>query len=123
MAALEKQREADQLRSMINGEEQERKRIAQELHDGLGTLLATVKLQFNAVQNELPDIDALKSYQTADNLLDEACTEVRKISYNLMPAILQQYGLEYALQDLCEGINRSGAPGNQLHPLRPGVYL
>ena len=108
MAALEKQREADQLRSMINGEEQERKRIAQELHDGLGTLLATVKLQFNAVQNELPDIDALKSYQTADNLLDEACTEVRKISYNLMPAILQQYGLEYALQDLCEGINRSG---------------
>lgn len=108
MAALEKQREADQLRSMINGEEQERKRIAQELHDGLGTLLATVKLQFNAVQNERPDIDTVKSYQKADNLLDEACTEVRKISYNLMPAILQQYGLEYALQDLCEGINRSG---------------
>lgn len=108
MAALEKQREADQLRSMINGEEQERKRIAQELHDGLGTLLATVKLQFNAVQNERPDIDSVKSYQKADNLLDEACTEVRKISYNLMPAILQQYGLEYALQDLCEGINRSG---------------
>ncbi len=108
MAALEKQREADQLRSMINGEEQERKRIAQELHDGLGTLLATVKLQFNAVQNERPDIDTVKSYQKADNLLDEACTEVRKISYNLMPAILQQYGLEYALQDLCEGINHSG---------------
>ncbi|MDX2069171.1 MAG: sensor histidine kinase [Haliscomenobacter sp.] len=108
MAALEKQREADQLRSMINGEEQERKRIAQELHDGLGTLLATVKLQFNAVQNERPDIDTVKSYQKADNLLDEACTEVRKISYNLLPAILQQYGLEYALQDLCEGINRSG---------------
>ncbi len=108
MAALEKQREAEQLRSMINGEEQERKRIAQELHDGLGTLLATVKLQFNAVQNERPDIDAVKAYQKADSLLDEACTEVRKISYNLMPAILQQYGLEYALQDLCEGINRSG---------------
>lgn len=108
MAALEKQREADQLRSMINGEEQERKRIAQELHDGLGTLLATVKLQFNAVQNERPDIDSVRSYQKADNLLDEACTEVRKISYNLLPAILQQYGLEYALQDLCEGINRSG---------------
>lgn len=108
MASLEKQREAEQLRSMINGEEQERKRIAQELHDGLGTLLATVKLQFNAVQNERPDIDTVKSYQKADNLLDEACTEVRKISYNLMPAILQQYGLEYALQDLCEGINHSG---------------
>jgi two-component system, NarL family, sensor kinase len=108
MAALEKQREAEQLRSMINGEEQERKRIAQELHDGLGTLLATVKLQFNAVQNERPDIDSVKAYQKADSLLDEACTEVRKISYNLMPAILQQYGLEYALQDLCEGINRSG---------------
>jgi signal transduction histidine kinase len=108
LAALEKQREADQLRSMINGEEQERKRIAQELHDGLGTLLATVKLQFNAVQNELPEIDANRSYQKADNLLDEACTEVRQISYNLMPAILQQYGLEFALQDLCEGISRSG---------------
>lgn len=108
LAALEKQREAEQLRSMIAGEEQERKRIAQELHDGLGTLLATVKLQFNAVQNERPDVDEVKSYQKADKLLDEACTEVRKISYNLMPAILQQYGLEYALQDLCEGINRSG---------------
>lgn len=108
LAALEKQREAEQLRSMITGEEQERKRIAQELHDGLGTLLATIKLQFNAVQNERPDINVVKSYQKADILLDEACTEVRKISYNLMPAILQQYGLEYALQDLCEGINRSG---------------
>jgi signal transduction histidine kinase len=108
MLALEKQREAEQLRSMIAGEEQERKRIAQELHDGLGTLLATVKIQFNAVQNERPDIEAVKAYQKADKLLDEACTEVRKISYNLMPAILQQYGLEYALQDLCEDINRSG---------------
>ena len=109
LAALEKQREADQLRSMINGEEQERKRIAQDLHDGLGTLLATVKLQFNAVQNELPEIDANGSYQKADSLLDEACTEVRQISYNLMPAILQQYGLEFALQDLCEGISRVGS--------------
>jgi two-component system, NarL family, sensor kinase len=108
MAILEKERESAELRSMISGEENERSRIARELHDGLGTLLATVKLQFGAVQNALPEVSQAKTYQKADALLDEACSEVRKISYNLMPAILQQYGLEYAIADLCNDVEKSG---------------
>ncbi len=108
VAILGKERESAELRSMISGEENERSRIARELHDGLGTLLATVKLQFGAVQNTLPEVSQAKTYQKADALLDEACSEVRKISYNLMPAILQQYGLEYAIADLCNDVEKSG---------------
>ncbi len=102
---MEKEKESQHLRSMILGEENERKRIAQELHDGLGTLLATVKLHFNAVQNDVPKIPKITNYKKAYDLLENACSEVRKISYNMMPGILQQYGLEYAVKDMCNSIN------------------
>jgi two-component system NarL family sensor kinase len=104
MLAMEKERESQHLRSMIMGEEQERTRIARELHDGLGTLLATVKLHFNAVENDVPIVKQSKLFEKADELLDDACSEVRKISYNMMPGILSEYGLEYATQDLCDSI-------------------
>lgn len=104
MRAMERERESQHLRSMIMGEEQERTRIARELHDGLGTLLATVKLHFNAVQNDLPKVKESKIFEKADELLDDACSEVRKISYNMMPGVLNEYGLEYAVQDLCDSM-------------------
>ena len=107
LEVMDKEKESQHLRSMILGEENERKRVAQELHDGLGTLLATVKLHFNAVQDDLPVIPRLSNYQKAYDLLDNACSEVRKISYNMMPGILQQYGLEYAVNDMCNSIGKT----------------
>ena len=107
LEVMDKEKESQHLRSMILGEENERKRVAQDLHDGLGTLLATVKLHFNAVQDDLPDIPRITNYQKAYELLDNACSEVRKISHNMMPGILQQYGLEYAVNDMCNSIGQT----------------
>ena len=98
LIALQKEQEAENLRFMISGEERERQRIARELHDGMGSLLASVKFMFNAVENDAPDIGSISNYQKADQMLDKACQEVREISHNLMPGVLDQYGLEYAIQ-------------------------
>jgi signal transduction histidine kinase len=91
---------------LISGEEKERKRIAQDLHDGLGALLATVKLRFNAIQNEIPNMLESESFLKADELLDEACVEIRGISHKMMPRILEKGGLELALRELCQDSNR-----------------
>lgn len=106
LALLEKEKESEILRALISGEEKERKRIAQDLHDGLGALLSTVKLRFSAIQNEMPDIFKAESFRKADELLDDACDEIRGISHRMMPRILDKGGLEHAMKDLCSAVNQ-----------------
>jgi len=65
------------MQSMITGQEMERERIAQDLHDSLGGLLSTVKLQFDSVQSKNADIKDLEEYKNANKLLDSAVEEVR----------------------------------------------
>ncbi|MEL6729543.1 MAG: tetratricopeptide repeat protein [Bacteroidota bacterium] len=101
MITLQKEHEAQNLRSVITGEEQERKRIARDLHDGIGPLLASIKMLFQAVQNEKPEIKQVEHYQKANQLLDQASQEVREISHNMMPGTLEHLGLQDAMRDLC----------------------
>lgn len=90
-AELEKNRRIESLNALINGQELERLRISQELHDGLGTLLSRIKMQL-----ESDDIVVSQ----ASTMLDEACSEVRTISGNLQPNTLKEFGLIQAIQDL-----------------------
>lgn len=87
--------------SMINGQEKERKRVAQDLHDGLGVLLATVQNQFSMLENAVPVNNKNHLLKKTDEMLTEACQEVRKIAHNMMPGALYKLGLISALQDLC----------------------
>ncbi len=98
---LKKEQETQMLKSVIEGEEKERKRVARELHDGLGAVLATVKMQISGIQHKFPEIESSATYQKAELLIDEACRTVREISHNLMPNILEQQGLIFAMEDLC----------------------
>lgn len=94
------------MQSMIEGQEIERERIAKDLHDSLGGLLSTVKLQFDSEQLG----DAVKrndTFKRAHKLLDHAVTEVRSISQNLQPSALANLGMEAALRDL---VNRFSDP-------------
>ncbi|WP_341224399.1 ATP-binding protein [uncultured Arcticibacterium sp.] len=84
-----KNNQINTLNALIEGQEKERERIAQELHDGLGTMLSRIKIlmgrgltQSNTVQ-----------------MLDDACTELRNISSNMQPSNLTNFGLVKALQD------------------------
>ncbi len=77
------------LNHLIDGQELERKRIAQELHDGLGTMLSRMKIM---IENNVP-------MERIHQLIDDACAEVRTISRNLQPNALANFGLMGALQD------------------------
>ncbi|MBC7884728.1 MAG: sensor histidine kinase [Saprospiraceae bacterium] len=91
------------MRSVIEGQEIERERIAKDLHDSLGGLLSTIKLQFDHVRSKKEELYNLKEYNQAYKLLDTAVEEVRTISRNLQPGSLQDLGLIPAIKDL---INR-----------------
>ena len=99
---LEKENKILAMSSMIEGQESERKRIAQDLHDGLGGLLATIKVKFNIIQKELRELESMDVYQRTSMMIDDACTEVRKIAHNMMPDSLTKLGLVEAVRDISE---------------------
>jgi two-component system NarL family sensor kinase len=97
----------DEFRSMIEGEENERKRIAMELHDGLGQLLSSARLNVSGLEESVKKEDEFILHNSL-SLIDDACTEVRNVSHNLMPAALIKMGLVPALRELSSQISASG---------------
>jgi signal transduction histidine kinase len=96
------------LNSMIEGQEAERLRIANDLHDSLGGLLSTVKAHFTTIQKEIEQLEQLNITKKTNDLIDEACIEVRRISHNMMPHALSISGIEGAVTDLGEQLNEQG---------------
>jgi two-component system NarL family sensor kinase len=96
--------------AMMEGQEEERKRIAVDLHDRLGSMLSTVKLLFSALDSKIDRaLDENKQqYTKANQLLDEACAEVRRISHNLSTGMVSNFGLRAALEELSDSIDNSG---------------
>ncbi|MEZ4858942.1 MAG: sensor histidine kinase [Flavobacteriaceae bacterium] len=96
------------LNSMIEGQEAERLRIAKDLHDSLGGLLSTVKAHFTTIQKEIEQLEKLNITEKTNNLIDEACIEVRRISHNMMPHALSISGLRGAIEDIAESLREEG---------------
>lgn len=90
------------LSKMLEGQEKERKRISEDLHDRVGSMLSVVKLHFEALNQspDLPNITNVTQYQQGTKLLDEACDAVRDVSHNISSSALERFGLVAALQDL-----------------------
>ncbi len=88
------------MKSMIEGQEVERERIAKDLHDSLGGLLSTIKLQVDNIRVKLNGNVDNTEIDTATDLLDAAVGEVRTISQNLQPGALSRLGLIPAIKDL-----------------------
>jgi signal transduction histidine kinase len=88
--------------AIVTTQDQERKRIAQDLHDGLGSVLSAAKLKLSSLEESKKTMlpNELDKYQASLDLLDEASTELRNISHNIMPATLSKLGLQAALQNL-----------------------
>lgn len=92
--------------AVIEAEENERARVAKDLHDGIGQLLSSAKLSLTALT--LPPHDAQgQLLNNSIQVLDQATQEVRSISHNLMPAALMELGLKEALEDMVLKINES----------------
>lgn len=100
---LLKSQETKALQAMIKGKDQERKHLAKELHNHLGSLLATVKVNLNGLDS--PD---LHKHQTVISLVDQACQDVRNISHELNMGVSESFGLVPALQELMTHLRQSG---------------
>jgi two-component system NarL family sensor kinase len=113
-AELNRQR-GELFNTILTVQDQERKRIAQDIHDGLGSVLSAVKLKLSGLQHDAGVLtgDQQTKYQSVLGMLDEASVELRNISHNLMPATLARLGLVAALQNLADGI--SSYPGLHVH--------
>ncbi|MCW2262132.1 MULTISPECIES: sensor histidine kinase [Sphingobacterium] len=96
--------------AMVQGQERERSRIARDLHDGLGGMLASVKLKLSAVANReakvQPQTDSAMDLYTIINQMDDSVNELRRIARNMMPESLLYMGLELSLRDLCNAMNQ-----------------
>ena len=99
------------LAAMIKGQEDERKRISGEIHDGIGPLLSAVRLNIESI---LTYAAGNLGPRVVDDLggiigiLDETIRDLRTLSHNLVPGILEDFGLVPALNDLCDKFGRSG---------------
>jgi signal transduction histidine kinase len=100
--------EKQRLNAVLESEERERTRIARELHDGLGQLLSTARLNAAALEGSVePEDEAI--LKTTLQLIDQSVSEVRSISHNLMPRALSDKGLPEALEELVHQVNTGKA--------------
>src|SRR5690606_29724635 len=97
------QEEVRILQAIVQGEEKERKRLAGELHDGIGGMLASVKMHIAALGKQHPETNLTNAIA----MLDDTAHEVRKTSHNLMPELLYRQGLVKASQGFCNTLAKS----------------
>jgi signal transduction histidine kinase len=109
-----KRAEADRLRSekrvinaIINTEENERKRFAKDLHDGLGPILSTVKMSVSALNERISDDSGKVILNNTNHLVNEAINAIKEISNNLSPHILSNFGLASAIGAFTTKINQT----------------
>ncbi len=105
ISELEKDKQLFAIDSMLKGQEEERSRIAKDLHDGLGGLLSGTKLSFtNMKENLLLTPENALQFEKSLSMLDITIADLRKVAHNLMPEALVKFGLNDALKDFCSTI-------------------
>lgn len=103
VTTLLKEQELTAIDAMIEGQEKERQRIANDLHDDLGGLMATVKLHFNALkEKQSPEL-----YNKTNELLDEAYNKVRSVAHAKNSGVMAKKGLLKALNDMAKTVSAS----------------
>jgi len=97
------------LNAIINTEENERKRFAKDLHDGLGPILSTVKMSLSALTDRIKDSTGTVILNNTNHLVNEAINTIKDISNNLSPHVLSNFGLSSAISAFTTKINQTKA--------------
>jgi signal transduction histidine kinase len=97
------------INAIINTEENERKRFAKDLHDGLGPLMSTVKMSLSALGERIKDPSGTDILNNTNHLVNEAINTLKDISNNLSPHVLSNFGLSSALSAFTAKINQTKA--------------
>ncbi len=101
---VEKEHRIDVMQNVIDAEESERRKIADRLHDEVGSDLALASLNLSSVLEAAPDA----KLQKAQQMIATVSTTIRDISHRLTPLAIEQHGFRKAVEDLAESINLSG---------------
>jgi signal transduction histidine kinase len=97
------------INAIINTEENERKRFAKDLHDGLGPLMSTVKMSLSALEERIKDPTGTIILNNTNHLVNEAINTLKDISNNLSPHVLSNFGISSALSAFIAKINQTKA--------------
>ncbi len=95
--------EKEKLLAIYNTEERERRRIARDLHDGVGQSIAAANMYFNTLESEIAPIlnkELYELYTLGRMILNRAAQETREVSHNIMPPSIKRFGLQFAINDL-----------------------
>lgn len=100
-----KDHEIEIVETALLSQNKERKRIAKDIHDRLGVLLATIKLHFDSLNSLFSDKPKeIKKFNTVNELIDTACKDLRNIAHDIDSGNLSKFGLMHALGDLTKTI-------------------
>ncbi len=103
---LEKDKQLVAVDSMLKGQEDERSRLAKDLHDGLGGLLSGVKFSLsNMKDNLIITPDNMAVFERSLDMIDTSIKELRRVAHNMMPEMLVKFGLDEGLKEYCISIN------------------
>ena len=107
---LEKEKQLLATRSVLLGQEEERKRVAKDLHDGLGGILSVAKYSFNNMKQDLANSPENEiAFNKSMGFLNKSIQELRRVAKNMMPEALVEFGLDTALKDYCNSITNNGS--------------
>ncbi len=106
ISELEKDKQLIAVDSLLQGQEEERGRLAKDLHDGLGGLLSGVKFSLrNMKDNLIITADNMTVFERSLDMIDTSIKELRRVAQNMMPEMLSKFGLDEALKEYCNTIN------------------
>ena len=97
------------LNAIINTEENERRRFANDLHDGLGPILSTIKMSLSSLTPRIHDSSGTVILNNTSHLINEAISTIKDVSDNLSPHILSNFGLASAINTFTTKINQTKA--------------
>ena len=102
------QYQKEQLHAIIITQEEERKRIAQDLHDDISSKLNIVSLNSHLLTS--PNLTEAETLEITDNIINlttKALENSRKIAHNLLPPVFEKFGLNAGVEELCEEFESS----------------
>ncbi|MBE0672484.1 MAG: HAMP domain-containing protein [Anaerolineales bacterium] len=94
------------LKSLVEAQEEERRRLARELHDGAGQTLTGLLVRLKIIENKSPLPQTQKDLQIMEGLVSDTIEQIRTLAHQLRPAALEEFGLPLALDSLVQDMSR-----------------
>ena len=106
---LEKEKQLSAAQGVLQGQVEERTRLAKDLHDGLGGILSSAKYSFSNMKDiMIITPENAVAFERSMGMLDKSISELRRVAHNMMPEALVKFGLDTALIDFCNSIVQNG---------------